>query len=509
MRGRFFKQLALAAALFVASPAWAATPTIFVDTAGNGGVNTDSGSTNTASSALATCTGATAWLITTGCAGTAATWATGVGAITLDTNTNLSTLPVDGSQAIFLTNATNTDQKVFWITSITGCTGTGACVVNTGVAPTCATCTAQNWAIGGRVTLPDTSIENTLVAGNILSINSSIACGAAICFTMRGAGNDTAGPIMIQPTTTAVTLSNTGNNIVLSSSGTPVNWHITGPITLSNAASSTSVLLSTGGTGTIVTNLTFTEGASATGACANVSGSVFTLLDSTFTACGGDAFTDNQATAINIIGNYFSGTFGGNGLTISGVNPQAFIYNNLMIGNTSGVASKIAISVSGTSTSFANSVQVLGNTIADWYEGGLNVAGAFTSVKMFNNIFYNNNLGGTSTYYNVTMPSSTPADTMAATGAHGCNDFFTTGGTFNLSNVVANATEITTNPDFVSAGSNWSLNTSTPSLAINAGCYQNIGAYATAKNYVSMGALQLNGSGASSPTAAGLIGGGM
>jgi len=101
--------------------------TVYVDVAGNGGLAANSGGTDT------TCP--------TSCvSGKAATWTSGVNSVTLDTNTNLTgvvTTPGLTQSSINLPTATNANRTIFWIASVTGCTGTGACSITLDTAPTC------------------------------------------------------------------------------------------------------------------------------------------------------------------------------------------------------------------------------------------------------------------------------------------------------------------------------------------------------------------------------------
>jgi len=431
------------------------------------------------------------------------------------TNEGSGSYLCDGSQMIYLGNATNTNAKVFIIAGFTACAGSGTCIIGVGASatanagspnPTCSSCSGSTWAIGGRILFPDTSIEGSFNPGQTINIENSQSCGAASCLTMRAAssGDQILGPLIVSPTG-FVTLSATGNNSVIASSGAPAYWRWLAGITFTNTGLSTNPLVNVGSSTPVsFDGEIFTMGSSATtGACLSGSGPYMYVTNSKFTFCGGPGISETSGSGHYIFGNYFSGTFKGTGITVSGANPAIQIINNIMIGDATATQ---AILLSGASTSPSNNATIMNNTIANWETGGLVVSNIKTNVRLYNNIFYENQL---TSGYNVSYPAGNLSDmSLLAGGAHGCNDFYVASGS-NLSNFTAAANDITTTPSFVSAGTDWSLNTSTPSLAINVGCYQQPGGYTTANNYTSIGALQLNGSGASSSTQGGIIGGGL
>ncbi len=480
--------LLLYGVFFIVSPVWAAVGIIYVDTAGNGGVTTDSGTTNNSNASLATCTVSTNWSAATGCTGTAASWTTGTNTITLDTNTLLTNMPVNGSQAIFLTNATNTNDKIFWITGITGCTGSGSCTVTISINATCATCTAQTWVIGGRVALPDASLEGALRAGDTISVNTSISC-ATPCVTLRVAGDTVTGPITIKPTTTPVTLTaSASNQSIIVNSGTQANWHFGPGLTFTGSAATPTVALVVPGNGSNIAfdSDTFTANATpGTVNCLTSTSQNLQVTNSIFTLCGGDAISMSQNNFV-IMGNLFSGTFNGNAITMSSATPSGLIEGNIIIGDATALC---AINQTGTITSTVNSLSIMHNTIVNWRTGGLctSASAAFLGVKFFNNIFYNDNLTSGA---NVAFPASSAADTSILAGAHGCNVFFAASGT-NLTNVVANAVAgqadvATTSGTLFGTGFGLAFN----SIAQKTGCYQNPGTYATDTNNLDIGALQ-------------------
>lgn len=405
--------------------AFAAVGNIFIDT---GGSASNSGTTDTNSPPA-------------GFSGTAANWTTGTATINLDTNTNLTGLSTAGDQAVFLTNATNSNQKIFWVTGVTGCTGSGACSVTTSINVTCVTCTAQVWAIGGRMILTPTNYESAVRPGDTVTLNNSPASRSTTFITARVAGDATNGPITYKGKAgQTVTLAETGNqtaiaaatvgNVVfqnlqvttLATSAPPINLGVSGLTGIGLKVSSCSSLTVAAITLPTLPNIR--------------------ILNSEISGCGGDGISSaGSASTFDIVGNYIHGNVG-NGITYSGVNLVGVIANNIITGNAKG------ISFSGAPNSFISSILIEHNTIYGNTSDGLNVANAFQGVVLLNNIFQDN---GQTSGYNVNWTGS--AD---LTSLHQNNVYYQSGAgtpTGNLNNLTPNSTELTTNPVFAAAGS--------------------------------------------------------
>jgi hypothetical protein len=148
---------------------------LYVDT---GGSATNSGSRDANAAALS---------------GTAAT-VSGT-TVTLDGSPDLSGVNVSGDNqdSIYLNQATNANQKIFWITAVDN----SAKTVTVSVAPTGVT--SSSWAIGGRITLAGlTGFESVLRAGDTVNINNSQASVAGTCITLRVAGSTSDGYVKIK-----------------------------------------------------------------------------------------------------------------------------------------------------------------------------------------------------------------------------------------------------------------------------------------------------------------------
>lgn len=431
---KHFARLFAAWLIFAPAMAIAASGTLFMDT---GGSASNSGTTDTNAATIS---------------GAGANWTTGLNAITLDVNTNISTVSgcaagtCDGSQAIFLTNATNSNFKIFWLASYTGCTGTGACIITTtGVpaAPTCTVCTAQAWAIGGRMILTPANYEAGIRAGDTVLFNNSPASRSTTFITARVAGDATTGPVTYKGKSgQTIVFAETGNAIVLSdvSSGNVIfnNLQITTTATTATPVNSSV-------SGVIFSNLRVSSCSSLTTSTAAVVLATTAnnkLLYSEITGCGGDAISANMNGHV-IFGNYLHGNVG-NGITSAAVTSTGAIANNIITGNTGK-----GISFSGAASIFISNTLIEHNTIYGNQSDGLNIASGAQGIILLNNIFQDN---GQTSGYNVNWTGS--AD---FTSLHNNNVYYQSGvgtPTGNLNNLTTNSTESITNPVFAAAGSN-------------------------------------------------------
>lgn len=140
-----------------------------------------------------------------------------------------------------------------------------------------------------------------------------------------------------------------------------------------------------------------------------------------------------------------------------------------------------AIYLSSASVSFAVGPVIFGNTIYGCGNSGYEVGDVDAVGVLMNNIFAEN--GNASGEYNIDMPSG-----MAWTGYHANNIFFHSGGGggANLNNFTADASDLTSDPQFANAaGGDFTIALTSPAkgagfpgvLGINGGTgYLDIGA---------------------------------
>jgi hypothetical protein len=109
--------------------------------------------------------------------------------VTLDGSPDLSAVSTSGPSqaAIYLADANNSNQKVFWITAADD----GANTVTVVGSPTGVVSSA--WRIGGRMVHTPANIEGALRAGDIVQFNDSPASSASTLLTCRAAGTAACG----------------------------------------------------------------------------------------------------------------------------------------------------------------------------------------------------------------------------------------------------------------------------------------------------------------------------
>jgi hypothetical protein len=178
-----FRKLLLAALLALApSAAFAASAILYFESTG-----CESGSTvrcsGTTDSASATVSSASATITCSAVAGPA-----GAPGCSLSGSPSLAGIATDGSQAIFVNCATNSNQKIFFINAIDD----GGDLVGTTVTPTGCTAATSAWGIGGRMILTPANWEAGIRAGDIVQFNDSPASRTTAFITARVAGDQTA-----------------------------------------------------------------------------------------------------------------------------------------------------------------------------------------------------------------------------------------------------------------------------------------------------------------------------
>lgn len=408
-----------------------AVGTIYVDT---GGATTNSGTTDTNGATLS---------------GTGDAVATG-SVVQLTIGTDLSGIAADGSQAIYLAQATNSNRKIFWITAKDDALDQ----VTVDVAPTGVT--ASNWAIGGRLVWTPANIESALRAGDTVQFNNTPATRTTTTFfTARNAGDSTTGRINI--------IGKTGVRPVLENTGSAVG------LTMASVAGyyiSNLEIKTAGGAGTGIQNVGSTiidnvkiSGAGGTGIV--VSGQGVHVLSSEITGVGGAGITSAANYQGAFIGNYIHGV-GANAIEISGNSPCVVIANNVITGNTGK-----GILWSGAPTSQATYFAVINNTVYGNGDSGLEIADADAVVILYNNIFQEN--GNAANEYNVEWTAGN-AERVAL---HKYNLFYHsncqgsgTGGPSCVSGLTVNSTESSSDALFTNAGSSdFTLQSTSPAKA--------------------------------------------
>lgn len=481
----FLRLAALLACLFASSASDAAVGTIYIDTGGcEAGSTTKCSGTTDSASASAKGAGSTITCSATGGVGALVPGCTitGTGAAA----GQLGSIAVDGSQALYVNCATNSNQKIFWITAVDNTLGAISTIstVGTPITPTGCTAATSDWGIGGRMILTPANYEAGVRPGDTVIFNNSPATRTTAFITTRVAGDSTLGYISYRGKIGVLPLLRltSGVTAVINAS---VNGQNTSFSNFELSTDGTGVPLQLGANGQIVTGVKVskTTGSAAcvtTGTLGNIR-----LFNSEFTGCAGDGITDAGLNHL-IFGNYIHGN-AGNGITVSTTSAQGiFIESNIISTNTGK-----GISISGAPTTQTNMTSISGNTIYNNASDGLNVADTDTTVNLTNNIFYSN---GTAGGYNINWA----AGNAELLGTHSNNVFFQNAGgaTGNLLNLTANSTEFTTDPLFVNAtGANFAIGNTSPAAASGTPLTW-LGASTT--SYPDIGAMQRQGGAAGS-----------
>ena len=402
---------------------------IWIDT---GGASTNSGSRDANAAALT---------------GTNAT--VSASTVTLDGSPDLSGVVTSGASqdTIYLAQATNANQKIFWITAVDNVGKT----VTVSVAPTGVT--GSNWAIGGRITLAGmTGAEAFLRAGDTVNINNSPASAAGTLITARVAGDITSGYVTWKGTSGYPTLTCTDASDLFTGN-VAFQW---------------------------IEGLTFTQ-QGATQNCIDLNNTAadnWVIYNNKFTDSGGPMINiASGATGCRIIGNEFSGTNTASahgisasdntcvimfnyihdlaGTTCDGINFNSSTSLQFVYGNIIDTCTGRGILKSATSTHLLVLLQniIYGNGNSGWENAN------HTLCVLFNNIFMNN--GDAAGEYNLEGGSMFGSLSL---GNYNC--FYDGGAGDNLLNYTAGANDITTDPSFTNAAAgDFSLGSGSPCKA--------------------------------------------
>lgn len=408
--------------------------TYYVDT---GGSATNSGTTDQNTANLS---------------GSAATVAGSV--VSLDGSPDLSGLATSGptQAAIYINDATNTNRKIFPITNVDN----GAKTVTVAVAPTGVTSSA--WAIGGR----QTSIQETLNAhvggGNVTIVNNSPASASANIATFRTDGDSTNGANVLRGkdgVRPVLTVTNTSTVINMSS---VIFSRVENLELVQQGASGNVMAASSSGLVSIVNVKVSDGGGAALTTTGSVNGNIIIGCD--FSGTGGSGI--RAAGGVNnevVIGNYIH-DLTGDGISIESATSLTAISNVI------DTCSDNGIELTGTiSAGNSDVVTLMHNTIYGCGDSGLLVSDQDWRVVLINNIFHSNgNAGGE---YNVEWAAGNAENI----GWHGYNIFYDGGAGDNLSGLTVNAqaagSELTTDPQLTDpANGDFTPGSSSPALEV-------------------------------------------
>ncbi len=351
--------------------------------------------------------------------------------VTLPAGTDLTLVNATAGSAsqdsINLAAATNTNQKIFWITGKAG-SGGATPTVTVSVAPT-GTFPATSWVIGGRHVLTNASIEATVVAGDVVIFNNTPAAQAASMWTFRNAGTQAAGYCKIKGASGVRPVLNTTNTSVCVADGANAMCWVEN-LELDQDGASGNVLTFTGA-GSVVYNVKVSDGGAV--------GLAITGNNERAIACEvtGVLTTGILIASTNTVFGCYIHDVGGDGIGSASTAPTVVIANNII-----DTCAGRGINFSGNASTPANFIFISGNTIYGCGNSGLELQDAELTMTLINNIFQDN--GDAAGEFNVEG-----AGNLDINGSfHAFNDFFKASN--NLSNIAANGqvagSEITTDP---------------------------------------------------------------
>ena len=425
--------------------------TLYISTTGNAA---NSGSTDTDAASLS---------------GTAATVAGSV--VTLDGLPDLSGIITSGAaqSSIRLADATNSNQKIFWITAFDDVANT----VTVSVAPT--GIVSSVWRIGGRFIWLNTDIAAALRAGDKAVINNSPAnhSGSAWLTCLAG-GSNSAGYIrVVGATGVRPVITVTDTNIVLNANSQILWWFEN--LELAQQGASGNVIGGTLGRGSVIYNVKVSDGG---GAGIAVSQGMVRII-----GCEVSGVADgiNAASSVFTYGCYVHDC-SGDGIEFTSAG-ALFV----AVANVVDTCTGRGIFSSGAPTDQSNMSCLIGNTIYGCGNSGVEITDADMVTVLINSVLQNNgNAAGESNFEYV-------AGNAAYVGFHAWNVLYNNSGADAPINFTVNehvgSSEFTTDPLLVNpAAGDFRLGPGSPGARLGfPGLLLGGG---SSQGYLDMGALQ-------------------
>ena len=387
--------------------------TIYIDT---GGATTNSGTSDNNSPDLS---------------GTGDAVVTG-SVVQLTVGTDLSgvvTAAGSTQSAIYIAQATNSNQKIFWITAKDDVLDQ----VTVSVAPTGVT--ASNWAIGGRMVYTAANFEAAVRPADIIQFNNSPASKTADFLTARLSGTSADGFIkVVGKTGTRPVLTITNTTQCIENPGVWNLWWVENLELVQQGASGN--VTGTMGRGWVFYNVKVSDGGGFGIDLADNGGRV---LASEITGTGGGGVEMGSNGSL-FRGNYVH-DLTGVGISYASGNMYSTAEFNIV-----DTCTAQGIYISGTSTLTTHGWSIIQNVVFGCGNTGLEITDADSQVNLLGNIFQDN--GNAAGEFNVEWV----AGSAEKTAYHSHNWFYHQGGGggANLSGLTANATEGTTDPLFTS-----------------------------------------------------------
>lgn len=389
--------------------------------------------------------------------------------VSLDGSPNLSGLVTSGANqsTIFISQATNTNLKIFKITAFDNTAKT----VTVGIAPTGVT--SSQWSIGGQQTVAQNAV-NAATAGDEVIVNNTLAVTVGTQIFYRGGGTQADGHIKIRAKTGVAmpVIENSGTaDCIVAQVAMP--WIEGLEIRNTNAATADAIDFNSTAADAVIKGCKISDAAVNGITCA---GSRPKIIDNEITGVGGDAISLSATAGFATIKRNNIHNITGNGIASASNAANMLIDDNIL-----DVCGGRGVYLSGAPTGAVNLVMD-GNTIYGCADSGLEIADGDVHMALANNIFMNN--GNAAGRYNVEVQTGN-----ALLGIRSNNLYYHdgSGGGGNLSGITANATELTVDPLFVDAPNhNFALQALSPAKAAGVPG-QFLG---TSQGYRDMGAVQ-------------------
>jgi hypothetical protein len=375
--------------------------------------------------------------------GASGTWS-GTTTVTLDGSPDLAGISTSGTTqaAIYLTNATNSNKKIFWISAVDN----DAKTITVDVAPTGTS--GSVWNIGGRnsTTVPCCQV---LRPGDTMTINNNLTGNYLVTScTLFTSGTSAGGPITIKGKAgVRPKLTQTDNNNVLYGN-TCKNIRFENLEIAQQGVSGAAVNMSQG---MVLYNVKVSD----SGGYGISLGDFCSVINCEVSGTGDDAIHGVNLRAF-IYGCYIHDG------TNDGIDWNANGYDVVILNNIIDTMTANGILIGATTLS-GDTIVIVGNTVYGCGANGISVTDADTPLQLINNIFLDN--GDAGTEYNINW---TADSTKVMQGHNNCFNADGARGGGNLNNYTAASTDITTAPAFADAPTG-NFNLSSGSPCINTG----------------------------------------
>lgn len=349
---------------------------------------------------------------------------------------NVVTAAGPTQSAVMFNDATNANQKIFWITAVDNVSSPKTITVS--VAPTGLVAGTSTGGIGGRMVWTAANIMAALRAGDTVYFNNDPAAQAATFIDTSVPGTSAAGTVkwVGKPGAKRRLNATSTNPCVLADQ----NFQYFENLEFDqDGASGNAVTVS--GAGVVFNDCKVSD---AGGIGISFTGGGNLAIDCEITGTGADGIAISSSSSNTHIHGCYIHDVVGDGIEISSGTASVTLFGNII----ANASARGVFCSSAAIVSTAAYIQLINNTIYGCGNSGLEVTDADQQVVLIGNIIHSN--GNAAGEANVEWA----AGAAEYIGFHGWNCFYHpgTGGASNLSGLTANSTEITVDPKLVDPG---------------------------------------------------------